>query len=397
MKPTVFAKSPGDTATLSCQYRVDRISLEQVEDRGTAGASSRSPTHNPEWVKGYFADELENLSTYSVSQSNSVVGTVFFLLLNWPRTWYLGEFAIADLPLKRLRMLGGDIGIPDDAAAYDALFAELQTRPDYDCLYFEEVPTASFLWKYLHTDEKIRHRFVAYQPEPPAPRPILQLGESFEGYMQKFSPKHRNTIRRKIKKLGESPFGQMRLVRYESPDQVPEFLDQAIEVSRKTYQWKIHQRGLSATETVRRRLSFAAEHGWMRCYLLFCGEKPYAFLTGYQHEGCFLLDEIGHDPALSKYSAGTVLQYMVVEDLFAHNRPIMWDLQDYGHYKGTLSTDSFDQGKIFLFKPGSYSHLVISGDRLFRSITGTTSRLLDRLKLKNKVKNLIRSRIESDQ
>jgi hypothetical protein len=307
---------------------------------------------------------------------------------------YLGELAVGEFPLRRLRLLGGNIDIPDEVAAYDALFSELRARPDIDCLYFEEVATESFLWKYLHTAELPRCGFLAYQPELPAPRPILQLGESFDDYMQKFSSKHRSTIRRKIRKLRESPFGEMRLARYEKPDQVTEFVDLAIEVSRKTYQWKVHQRGLSDTDVVARRLAFAAEHGWMRCYLLFCGDKPYAFLTGYQHDGCFLLDEIGHDPALSSHSAGTVLQFLVVEDLFAYNRPVFWDLQDYGLYKEALSTESFPQGKMFLFKPGIRSRALIAGDRACRSVTGAASRTLDRWKLKNKVKSFLRSRMD---
>jgi len=116
---------------------------------------------NPDWLRGYFADQLENLSTYSVSQSGGLCGTAFFLLRDWPLKFYLGEFAVAELPLKRLRLLGGNIGIPDEAAAYDALFAELGLRSDFGCIYFEEVPTESFLWNYLHTGEKIRHDFIA--------------------------------------------------------------------------------------------------------------------------------------------------------------------------------------------------------------------------------------------
>jgi CelD/BcsL family acetyltransferase involved in cellulose biosynthesis len=213
--------------------------------------------------------------------------------------------------------------------------------------------------------------------------------------MQKFSSKHRYNIRREIKKLRESPLGEMRLVRYESVEQVPAFVDLAVEISKKTYQWRVHQRGLSATDKVRRRLTFAAEHDWMRCYLLFCGDKPYAFATGYQHEGCFLLDEIGHDPALSKYSPGTVLQYLVVEDLFAHNRPTVLDLQEYGRYKEVLSTESYPQGKMLLFKPGLYSRLLIAGDRVCRSSTKAASQLLDRWNLKTKLKNMIRNQIRS--
>jgi len=385
-----------DPAQESCVYRVDRVSLDQVRDHEAARPRTypRLPAQNPEWVKGYFADQLQNLSIYSISQSGGIAGTASFLLLDWPLKCYLGELAVAAAPLNRLRLLGGSIDMPEETSAYDALFAQLRARPDFDCLYFEEVSTDSFLWKYLHTGTIPSSHFIAYQPEPPALRPILQFGESFESYMQKFTSKHRGNIRRQIRKLREGPLGEMRLARYERTDQVREFVDLAIAVSRKTYQWKIHQRGLSDTDRVARRLSFAAEHGWMRCYLLFCGDTPYAFLTGYQHEGCFLMDEIGHDPALAAYSAGTVLQFLVVEDLFAYNRPVLWDLQDYGSYKDVLSTESYPQGKMFLFKPGLRSRSIIAGDRACRSVTHAASRILDRWKLKHKVKSFLRTRMD---
>jgi hypothetical protein len=374
-------------------YGARHLSLEQVERELPAkhGSFSQFPMQDPAWVRGYFADQLDKLTIYGVSRAGNAVGHASFLLHDdWPLTLFLGEFEIAELPLKRLLLLDGSMVLPDDAAAYDVLFAELLQRADFDCIHFEAIPTESFLWNYLRTNERIRRTFIAYEPSAPLHRAILRFNGSFDDYLAKFGAKHRNTIRRKIRKLRESSLGEMRLVRYETVDQVKEFLDLAVAVSRKTYQWRLHQRGLSATDKLRRRFEFAAAHGWMRCYLLYCGDSPRAFLTGYQHEGTFLLDEIGHDPELSQYSPGTVLQYLVVEDLFAHNRPVIWDLQAYGRYKETLSTESYLEGKLLLFKPTFYSRLVISGDRFCRFSSRIASRLLDRWNLKSKVRNAIR-------
>ena len=115
-----------------------------------------------------------------------------------------------------------------------------------------------------------------------------------------------------------------------------------MEISRKTYQWQLHQRGLSATDLLRKRLQFAAEHGWMRCYLLFCGERAVAFIVGYQFEGTFLLDEIGHDPELSKYfrrgSPAIVERRRSVQ---LQSRSHLRDLQDYARYKDELSNENY--------------------------------------------------------
>jgi CelD/BcsL family acetyltransferase involved in cellulose biosynthesis len=193
-----------------------------------------------------------------------------------------------------------------------------------------------------------------------------------------------------MKKLREGALGQMRLARFETPEEVSAFLEQAVKVSRKTYQWTLHQRGLSATDLLRRRLLFAAERGWMRSYLLHCGGNACAFLVGFQYRGRFLLDEIGFDPALAKYSVGTVLQLLTVEDLFNHNCPSIFDLQDYATYKEVLSTESYLQTKMFLFRRGAYSRFLRTGHHGCQLTTRTVSTVLDRLGWKSKIRKILR-------
>jgi hypothetical protein len=353
-------------------------------------SSSPSPMHDPGWLKGYFDGQTNNLLIYALYQSGSLCGVAPFLRRDWPLKWHLGELCVATFPLKRLRLLGGPLAFPNDQTACDLLFRRVLSDGGFDALFMEEIPVDSFFWQYLHTSPLIHSSFLAYRPDAVSAHPILRIEGTFEQYMGKFSSKHRNTLQRKVKKLRESPFGEMRLVRYESPAEVPTFLDQAVEISRKTYQWQLHQRGLSATDLLRKRLQFAAGHGWMRCYLLFCGGRGVAFIVGYQYEGTFLLDEIGHDPELSKYSAGAVLQLLCVEDLFNYNRARIFDLQDYARYKDELSNESYMQGRIFLFRRGVYPSLLRAGHRACSAITLAASAFLDRLGLKSKVRKAIR-------
>jgi hypothetical protein len=213
---------------------------------------------------------------------------------------------------------------------------------------------------------------------------------TYDQYLSKFNSKHRNTIGRKIRKLREGALGEMRLVRYEAPEEVDTFLDQATEVSRKTYQWTLHGRGLSATGLLRERLVSAAQRGWMRSYLLFCGGQARAFLLGFQYNGRFLLHELGFDPELAKYSVGTVLQMLTVEDLFTHNRPRIFDLQDYGAYKEVLATESHLECKIFLFQPRLYARFLRASHRGCDAANRAASSLLERLKLKTKIRQRMR-------
>jgi len=354
-------------------------------------SSPDDPMQDIEWLRGYFDGQTDNVQLYSFVRGGRLVGISPFLRKDWPMTWHLGAWKIAQFPLKRLKLLGNKLDLPEDEAAYDLIFSEL-AKPDagFDALYLEEIPLDSFLWKYLHRSELIRRSFLPYEPAPPSLRLLLRLDGSFEQYMDKFSSKHRKNLLREVKRLRQGALGEARLVRYESPEEVPGFLDQAFEVSRKTYQWTLYRRGLSATDLVRKRALFAAKHQWLRSYLLFCGGRACAFAIAYQYGGRFLLEEVGFDPGLAKHSVGTVLQLMTVEDLFSHNRPHVLDFHSYGKYKEVLSTESYLQGQVFLFRPGMYSRLLRSGHCSCEFSNRTVSALLDRMNLKTRLRQRLR-------
>ena len=252
-----------------------------------ANSTPNSPMQDPEWLQGYFLEDLEKLTSFLLyDRADSVSGSVSFLLKDWPLKLYLGEVSIAELPLRRLRLLGGSPALPEDESLYDLLFRELIATPGYDALYFTQVPVESFLWKYVTTSRLVRDEFYRYKPDDPSPHPLLRFGASFEEYMKlNFSATHRYTLRRKVTRFQEAAPGPVKLIRYTRPEEVAPFLDAAVQVSRKTYQWNLHQRGLRGTERFERRYRFAADHGWFRSYLLFCGETPCAFLSGYQWKG----------------------------------------------------------------------------------------------------------------
>ena len=349
------------------------------------------PMQDPEWLRGYFETQADNLSFYSLMQDGHLCGLAPFLRTPWPMECQFGAWTLGEFPLVRLRLLGTGLDFPENEAAYDVLFSELAKRePTFDALYFEEIPVDSFLWKYLRESKLIRDLFLYYQPSSPTLRPMLRVEGTYQQYLGKFNSKHRNTISRKLKKLREGILGEMLLVRYETPEEVDIFLDQAVEVSRKTYQWALHGRGLSLTELLRKRLAFAANRGWMRSYLLFFGGQARAFVLGFQYRGRFLLHEIGFDPELAKYSIGTALQMLAVEDLFVHNRASVFDLQDYGAYKEVLATESYLQGKVFLFRPRPYARFLRLAHRICHSANLAASSLLERFNLKTKIRQRMR-------
>src|SRR5207248_3167560 len=100
---------------------------------------------------------------------------------------------------------------------------------------------------------------------------------------------------------------------------------------------------------------FWAANGWFRSYILLRSNQPCAFIVGYQYAGRYYLHDMGYDPALSEFSVGKFLQLEVVEDLFSHDRPVLYDLGEYGLHKAEFGNETYDQGKLLLFRRGAYT------------------------------------------
>jgi hypothetical protein len=353
-----------------------------------------SPLQDPDWLRGYFLEDLDRITSYLLYDgSRSVCGGASFLLKDWPLKLHLGELKIAELPLRRLRFLGGAPALPEDESLYDLLFRELIRTLGYDALYFTQVPVGSFLWKYLTTSSLIRASFYRYKPEDPSLHSLLRFGASFEEYMKNnFSKHHRRTLRRQVTRFQEEAPAPVRLVRYTRPEEVGQFLEAAIQLSRKTYQWNLHGRGLRATERIGRRYHFAADHGWFRSYILFCGPTPCSFIAGYQWRGRFYTDEIGFDPAFAKHSPGTVLRTMAIEDLFAYDKPELIDFGSYDKYKDDFSTERYTHCDLILFRRRTYCRFVQAAHCLCSMTTKAAVYVLGRLNLKGRLKKKVRDR-----
>jgi hypothetical protein len=357
---------------------------------------------DPEWLRWYYKGqpnvahhEKNDITVYALYENGRLCGVAPFISRMWPLYCQLAEFTLAKFPLRRFRLIGGSLDFPEDYAAYDLLFSELAKQlaahtSDFDSLYLDGIPLDSFLRKYLQESKIIRSRFLTYQPEPAKPNLLLRFTGTFTDYMAKFSAKHRKNINREIKRLKSGALGEFQFVRYELPEEVPTFLEQAVELSKKTYQWILLHRGLDDPNLLRHRLPLLAKHGWFRSYLLFCGGKASAFLLGYQCHGKFIFFEIGYDPEMAAYSVGTVMQFLAVEDLFNHNRPEVMDLGTFDRYKEMLSTETHLGSSVFLFPRNARARIMRTSHHGLLVTNRALSALVDRFNLKTKLKKWMR-------
>lgn len=311
----------------------------------------------------------------------------------------LSTIALPSPRLRHLRIAGDGFlfahGIdPSDCVAeiFSALMAA-QPRRSFDLIFLPTLTVGSPLWAYA-TGQAARAHGLRSVLASPAMETIraLQMPASNDAWLRSMRPRSRQTMQRRTRKLAEHFANEIALLRVTTPEQVPSFLAHRETLYQRTWQAKaLGGRTYSREEQVAYYHAIA-ERGWLRSYLLMAGGQPIAFVVGFQYRGVFHCVEPGYEPSLAALGPGSVLMHLIIEDLFADQRP---DVLDFGfgenQYKRTLANSARDACAIYLTPPGRWRALVLGQrglDRLF--LLGRT--VLGKLRLEQAARRLLKRR-----
>jgi len=220
----------------------------------------------------------------------------------------------------------------------------------------------------------------------------VDTSDSFDEYMERFKGKTLNSLKRKIKKVEKSNKSEQSFETYKTIDDIDKFLEVAKSVSKKSYQEKLLGRDLPTDEKFRKKLYELAKADAFRGYVLFAEDKPIAYnLCPIYGKGIMLYDYTGYDPEFSRYSAGTVLQYKIIEQCFSDNRISTYDLcTGEGKHKEFFATDYKTCCDVFYFPFTPYYIVVVYFKVFVENISKLLVNILERYGLKNKIKKIIR-------
>ena len=179
-------------------------------------------------------------------------------------------------------------------------------------LMIEALAVDTFLWqglsKYL---QQPRPELKLLRPHPVQPRWRIRLPDTVEDYWkQQFRGKTRNTLRRKRRRLGS-----FEVTVCTQPEDVPEFLEAAHEVSQQT--WQSRELGLRVRNSLQERRLYetlAARAGF-RGYIMRRDDRPVAFVINTCHQGYVHYEETGFVSDLARLSPGTVLVSELIDDI----------------------------------------------------------------------------------
>ncbi|MCP4249315.1 MAG: GNAT family N-acetyltransferase [bacterium] len=397
-----------------------------------ADGSRGNPTHavamGLERALASFAGTGDRLGAFALRERGRLTGLMPYLLQSYPLPCRIGEVCLFRVPLRRMRLLHEFGYWPDLSAAYEALLKGIaeavSVRPrlgggpsGVDLVWATALPAESELARMAAGGPGRGEAFVRYQPTQPTPHHRIRLTATFEAYLAGLSPKSRSGLRRKARKLlgdgsAQHPtavqpreFARQSqrvtgLVRITDPDDVPWLVERLTELSRKTYQYNLLGLGVQDSKQLAGAAQSAARRGELRSYILVVAGTAVAFMYGTQRPAAIggrsdgdIYDyiDVGHDPAWSDRSPGTVLQFLVIRDLFKHNRPAVFDFGpgDAVH-KARFGNESYLERDLYLFCPTARAVWARHAHRACTLTSATLGSVLRGLGLKTRIRRLVR-------
>ncbi len=295
----------------------------------------------------------------------------------------IGEFTLFERPLQgladrrhfsRQEEVKGLPAIPAGPAASKFYFF-----PCYPVAERPPVVVRKGGWLY-YTPYAFRNYFVD----------LKQVG-SFEQYLQTFSAKSRSTLKRKVKKFAEAGTGQIdwRLMR--TPEEMAEFMRWALPLSSRTYQDRLLGSGLPQSDAFAKELREQAASGNVHASLLFLNGAPVAYVLCFFRGGVATYDFVGYDPDAQSLSPGTVLQYLILDEMFASGAVDIFDFTEgEGAQKQFFATGHRLCAKTYLLRASPVNLATIRLHQFLDVFSAGAGRLLDRWQLKSRAKKLLR-------
>lgn len=307
---------------------------------------------SPEWFAHLHATHRDKLLPPLVVRDadGRMAGVVPALLAPYDLNYEMRGTSISRSRLRAAAILGGVPLLPPDADLHERAFRAIFREAKHaQCLYLHSVPTSSFLWRYLEESPWIRERFRMYLPDGVRMLHLVRLPATFEAYLAKFKHKKRYNLARQERLLREHIGGRLELRRIERVDQVASFRDAVATVIRDSWQGRVASPEAYTILQDCEPFEDLAERGLIRSYVLECAGTPSAFVLGYQFGDIYHYAEIAYRQQDARFSPGTTLLYLLIQDLITHRSP---SLLNFGIgdavYKREFGTHQFQDASVLL-------------------------------------------------
>lgn len=180
---------------------------------------------------------------------------------------------------------------------------------------------------------------------------VVDMAGTFDEYLQRRSAKSRQNLKRSVKRFLDGNANALQVVT--APEDMAAFHREAVAISRQTYQTQLLGAGLPDTEAFLQSMQDKAARGEARGYLLRDQGQAVAFAWCAARRSTLVYEVIGYRPEQADRSPGTVLLYLILEDLFALGcYPVLDFGPGHAFYKEAFATRHTDFADAYLLRAG---------------------------------------------
>lgn len=387
--------APPTTELRSLEPASSEWALDALAEIEATGAKA-SPYDDARWLAACALSPKFSAKIAVCRIEGRAVGMLPILLYPSRLSLQIGEFVLLSWPVTRLTLrsrplVAATVHAPQEVI--ESLFAVVADDLTNDAAVFlESVGEETTLRELLQAQGLFIGRFHALVFGKPYEHRAIALAQSYDGYLRELSSRTRSDLKRTRRRFVEAVSGDYNVRCFRLTEDVPQFLEDAAEVSSKTYQFKLLGAGLRNTEELSRRYRTAAELGWLRCYILYIGEQPAAFQVGLLHRGVFHAQEIGYDPEFAKLQVGIFLHTEILQDLCALEPAV--EVFDFGNddnlHKQRLSTQQRTERYYYLFPRGLRGWLSCNSIQATNALSSRLGRLAERAGFLRQLRGWIR-------
>jgi hypothetical protein len=222
----------------------------------------------------------------------------------------------------------------------------------------------------------------------------VEIKSTFSDYLLKFSSKTRNSLSRKMRRFALHSGGEIRWRRYTTSAEMPEFHALASEVSAKSYQGRLLDTGIPATDEFRQDLCRRALDGEIRGFVLFLGDRPIAYNLSSVRGTAVEYEFPGFDPAFMELSPGTVLLLITLESIFGEKRFTAFDFGPGDlEYKRRFATGHAPCAEIYYFRATLANAALILLHTIVNVGSDYCKKLLGLLKIRERLRRFVHYRL----
>ena len=252
-----------------------------------------------------------------------------------------------------LEVLGSQLILPASSDLYSKFLEWVwKNYQSIDAVYFKSIPQNSYDWQFMSENQWNIDGSLVYKLSNERDFFALKTAETFEAYLEKqFKKKKRYNLKRQVRLLQEVADNKLEIACITEVDKVPDFNRHVRAITSKS--WKAKKLSNYIPDYVQddEYLKDVASRQLLRAYLLYLDGKPITYVLGYQFQDVYHYSDIGFDEDYARYSPGSVLLFLLIEDLIKHTglRLVNFGIGD-SEYKRQFANESIPDNSLILLR-----------------------------------------------